>query len=55
MGYTLQVMPESPQPHRIEQAAKLLSKGQVAAVLPIPDFLWLCRLDDNGSRWTKFV
>ncbi len=28
MGYILNVMPDSPQPHRIEQAAQLLTKGQ---------------------------
>ena len=54
MGYTLQVMPESPQPHRIEQAAKLLSKGQVAAVSTDTGFslvaVWMTR-----KRWTKFV
>ncbi len=30
MGYILNVMPDSPQPHRIEQAAQLLTKGAVA-------------------------
>lgn len=49
MGYTLQVMPESPQPHRIEQAAKLLSKGQVAAVSTDTGFSLVCRLDDKEA------
>ena len=47
MGYILQVMPESPQPHRIEQAAKLLTKGQVAAVSTDTGFSLVCRLDDK--------
>lgn len=49
MGYTLQVMPESPQPHRIEQAAKLLLKGQVAAVSTDTGFSLVCRLDDKEA------
>lgn len=44
MGYILQVMPESPQPHRIEQAAKLLADGQVAAVPTDSGFSLVCRL-----------
>ena len=49
MGYILQVMPESPQPHRIEQAAKLLTKGQVAAVSTDTGFSLVCRLDDKEA------
>lgn len=49
MGYILQVMPESPQPHRIEQAAKLLSDGQVAAVPTDSGFSLVCRLDDKEA------
>lgn len=49
MGYILQVMPESPQPHRIEQAAKLLADGQVAAVPTDSGFSLVCRLDDKGG------
>ena len=49
MGYTLQVMPESPQPHRIEQAAKLLTKGQLAAVSTDTGFSLVCRLDDKEA------
>lgn len=49
MGYILQVMPESPQPHRIEQAAKLLADGQVAAVPTDSGFSLVCRLDDKEA------
>ncbi len=49
MGYILQVMPESPQPHRIEQAAKLLTKGQLAAVSTDTGFSLVCRLDDKEA------
>lgn len=47
MGYILQVMPESPQPHRIDQAAKLLSKGQVGAVPTDTGYSLVCRMDDK--------
>lgn len=49
MGYTLQVMPDSPQPHRINQAAELLSRGQVAAVPTDTGFSLVCRLDDKEA------
>ncbi len=49
MGYILQVLPESPQPHRIEQAAKLLADGQVAAVPTDSGFSLVCRLDDKEA------
>ena len=52
MGYILQVMPESPQPHRIEQAAKLLTKGQVAAVST--DTGWFA-VWTTKKRWIRFV
>ena len=49
MGYILQVMPDSPQPHRINQAAELLSRGQVAAVPTDTGFSLVCRLDDKEA------
>jgi len=49
MGYILQVLPESPQPHRIEQAAKLLADGQVGAVPTDSGFSLVCRLDDKEA------
>lgn len=47
MGYILQVLPESPQPHRIDQAAELLSKGEIAAVPTDTGFSLVCRIDDK--------
>ncbi len=47
MGYILNVLPDSPQPHRIEQASSLLTKGQVAAVPTDTGFSLVCRLDDK--------
>ncbi|WP_289185658.1 L-threonylcarbamoyladenylate synthase [uncultured Parasutterella sp.] len=49
MGYILQVMPDSPQPHRINQAAELLSRGRVAAVPTDTGFSLVCRLDDKEA------
>lgn len=49
MGYILQVMPDSPQPHRINQAAELLSRGQVAAVPTDTGFSLVCRLEDKEA------
>lgn len=49
MGYILQVLPDSPQPHRINQAAELLSRGQVAAVPTDTGFSLVCRLDDKEA------
>ena len=42
-------MPDSPQPHRINQAAELLSRGQVAAVPTDTGFSLVCRLDDKEA------
>ncbi len=47
MGYILNVMPDSPQPHRIEQAAQLLTKGAVAVVPTDTGFSLVCRMDDK--------
>lgn len=49
MGYILQVMPDSPQPHRINQAAELISRGQIAAVPTDTGFSLVCRLDDKEA------
>lgn len=49
MGYILQVLADSPQPHRIEQAANLLSAGQVAAVPTDSGFSLVCRMDDKDA------
>jgi tRNA threonylcarbamoyl adenosine modification protein (Sua5/YciO/YrdC/YwlC family) len=47
MGFLLQVNEESPQPHRIEQAASLLVPGEVAAVPTDTGFSLVCRLEDK--------
>lgn len=47
MGYILNVLPDSPQKHRIEQAAQLLTPGQVAAVPTDTGFSLVCRMDDK--------
>ncbi len=49
MGYILQVMAESPQPHRIEQAARLLSQGQIAAVPTDSGYSLVCRMEDKEA------
>ena len=47
MGYILQVLPDSPQPHRISQAYELLTPGAVAAVPTDTGFSLVCRMDDK--------
>lgn len=47
MGYILKVLPDSPQPHRIEQAAALLKDGAVAAVPTDTGFSLVCRMEDK--------
>ncbi len=47
MGFILNVLPDSPQPHKIKQAAEMLVKGQVAAVPTDTAFSLVCRMDDK--------
>lgn len=49
MGYILQVLPDSPQPHRIEQAASLLTAGQVAAIPTDTGFSLVCQMEDKEA------
>ncbi|MBQ8829743.1 MAG: threonylcarbamoyl-AMP synthase [Burkholderiaceae bacterium] len=49
MGYILQVMPDSPQPHRIEQAVKLLQSGEIAAVPTDSSYSLVCRIGDKEA------
>ena len=49
MGYILKVLPDSPQPHRIEQAAELLKDGAVAAVPTDTGFSLVCRMEDKEA------
>ncbi len=47
MGHIISVLKDSPQPHKIGQAANLLQPGQVAAVPTDTGFSLVCRLDDK--------
>lgn len=49
MGYILKVLPDSPQPHRIDQAAELLKNGAVAAVPTDTGFSLVCRMEDKEA------
>ncbi|MCD8338586.1 MAG: threonylcarbamoyl-AMP synthase [Burkholderiales bacterium] len=47
MGHLISVLKDSPQPHKIAQAASLLKKGEVAAVPTDTGFSLVCHLDDK--------